>query len=103
MINIKEAKTKKEIKKFVLFPFSLYKNNKYWVPPIIKDEINNFDANINPVFKHSQAWFLLAYKNNKIVAMLGVVPNGLIGSIWMVGTPDLKKISVSFLIALLGL
>ena len=28
--------------------------------------------------------------------MLGVVPNGLIGSIWMVGTPDLKKISVSF-------
>ena len=44
MINIKEAKTKKEIKKFVLFPFSLYKNNKYWVPPIIKDEINNFDA-----------------------------------------------------------
>jgi len=29
--------------------------------------------------------------------MLGVVPNGLIGSIWMVGTPDLKKISVSFL------
>ena len=75
MINIKEAKTKKEIKKFVLFPFSLYKNNKYWVPPIIKDEINNFDANNNPVFKHSQAWFLLAYKNDKIVGRVLAIIN----------------------------
>ena len=33
----------------------------------------------------------------KPVAMLGVVPNGLIGSIWMVGTNHLKKISLSFL------
>ena len=33
----------------------------------------------------------------KPVAMLGVVPNGLIGFIWMVGTDDLKKISLSFL------
>tara|TARA_B100000959_G_C14977357_1_gene622058 strand:+ start:516 stop:986 length:471 start_codon:yes stop_codon:yes gene_type:complete len=35
--------------------------------------------------------------NSKPVAMLGVVPNGLIGSIWMVGTKELKKISLSFL------
>ena len=34
---------------------------------------------------------------SKPVAMLGVVPNGLIGFIWMVGTDDLKKISLSFL------
>lgn len=31
------------------------------------------------------------------VAMLGVVPNGLIGNIWMVGTKELKSISLSFL------
>jgi hypothetical protein len=29
--------------------------------------------------------------------MLGVVPTGVIGFIWMVGTKDLKKISLSFL------
>lgn len=47
--------------------------------------------------KKSQVPLVICDKNNKVVAMLGVVPNGLIGSIWMVGTPDLKKISVSFL------
>lgn len=29
MITVKEAKTKKEIKQFVLFPFSIYKDNPY--------------------------------------------------------------------------
>ena len=39
MIEIREAIGKKGIKDFVCFPFSLYKNNPYWVPPIIKDEM----------------------------------------------------------------
>ena len=47
--------------------------------------------------KKSQVPLVICNEHNKVVAMLGVVPNGLIGSIWMVGTPELKKISVSFL------
>ena len=39
MITIKEVKTQKELKEFVKFPFKLYKNSKYWVPPIISQEI----------------------------------------------------------------
>ena len=31
-IVIKEAKTQKEYLAFVKFPFSLYKDNPYWVP-----------------------------------------------------------------------
>lgn len=47
--------------------------------------------------KLSQVPLVICNEDNKVVAMLGVVPNGLIGSIWMVGTNDLKKISLSFL------
>ena len=75
MITIKEATTKKGIKKFVKFPFSLYKNNKYWVPPIIKDELESFDKNINPVFEHADARFFLAYKNNTIVGRVAAIIN----------------------------
>ena len=53
MITIKEVKSKKEIKQFVKFPFTLYKDNKYWVPPIIKEEVDNFDPNKNPVFSYA--------------------------------------------------
>lgn len=75
MIILKEAKTKKEIRRFVLFPFSLYKKNKYWVPPIIKDEINNFNPRKNPVFKHAQAHFYLAYKGKEIVGRVLAIIN----------------------------
>lgn len=75
MITIKEVHTKSEMKQFVLFPFSIYKDNDYWVPPIIKDEIANFDANENPVFKNADGRFFLAYKNNKIVGRVIAIIN----------------------------
>ncbi len=75
MINVKKVTTKKEMKDFILFPFSLYKNNKYWVPPIIKDEINNFDAKKNPVFKDASAQFFVAIKEGKIVGRIAAIIN----------------------------
>ena len=57
MITVKEVTSKKDLKTFVTFPFSLYKGNAYWVPPIIKDELGSFDRDKNPVFKDADAWF----------------------------------------------
>ncbi|WP_369047581.1 GTP cyclohydrolase [Tenacibaculum sp. UWU-22] len=75
MITLQEMHTKKEMKQFVMFPFSLYKNNAYWVPPIIKDEINNFDKTKNPVFEHADARFFVAIKNKKIVGRIAAIIN----------------------------
>ena len=51
MVNINQVKTNKELKDFVKFPFKLYKNSKYWVPPIINEEIAVFNPNKNPILK----------------------------------------------------
>lgn len=75
MINIKEISSKKELKQFVKFPFSLYKNHKYWVPPIINDEVASFNKEKNPVFEHANARFFLAYKNNTIVGRVCAIIN----------------------------
>jgi hypothetical protein len=75
MIRLKRIATKKEMKQFVLFPFSLYKENKYWVPPIIKDEIDNFDPSKNPVFENADAQFFVAIKNNEIVGRVIAIIN----------------------------
>ena len=75
MITIKEINTKKEMKQFVKFPFSIYKNNPYWVPPIIKDELQTLDKNVNPAFEHANARFFLAYKNGKIVGRVAAIIN----------------------------
>ena len=75
MIVIKTAVSINEYKDFVNFPFSLYKNSKYWVPPISKEELNTMDKLINPVFKNAEAEYFLAYKNNKIVGRIAAIVN----------------------------
>lgn len=75
MIIVKELKTKKEMKQFVTFPFSLYKKNKYWIPPMINDELASFDKTKNPVFENANAQFFLAYKNKKPVGRIVAIIN----------------------------
>lgn len=75
MITIKEAVTKKELRDFIKFSFKLYKGNPYWIPPIISDELENFDKTKNPAFKNADAHFYLAYRNNEIVGKVAAIIN----------------------------
>ncbi|MFK2820187.1 GTP cyclohydrolase [Flavobacteriaceae sp. LMIT009] len=75
MIEVKEIHSKKDLKKFVKFPFSLYKDSDFWIPPIINEEVRTFDKNINPVFDNADGHFFLAYKNGKIVGRIAALIN----------------------------
>lgn len=75
MIELKEVKTKKELKAFVTFPFQLYKDSKYWVSPIISDEMETLNSEKNPAFDSAKATFFLAFKNNKIVGRVAAIIN----------------------------
>jgi GNAT superfamily N-acetyltransferase len=75
MITIKEARSKSEMKDFVMFPFQLYKDNPNWIPPIISDEIDSFNPRINPAFEHAEAYFYLAYRDGKIVGRTAAIIN----------------------------
>ncbi|WP_026714062.1 hypothetical protein [Flavobacterium daejeonense] len=75
MITIKEAKTKKELTEYIKFPFSLYKDNEFWVPPIIADELESFDKTKNPAFENAEAYFYIAYKDGKIAGRITAIIN----------------------------
>lgn len=75
MIEVVKVESKKNVKDFVMFPFELYKDCEYWVPPIINEEIDAMDTNKNPVFKNAEAEFYLAYKDNKIVGRIAAIVN----------------------------
>lgn len=77
MINIKEIHSKSDLKRFIKFPFKLYKDSKYWVPPIISQELQTFDKKKNPIFHDAEARFFLAYKNDAIVGRIAAIINWL--------------------------
>ena len=77
MISLKEVNTKSDMRKFVKFPFELYKDSPNWIPPLIHEEIASFDKNKNPVFKDADAWFYVALKDNRIVGRIVAIINWL--------------------------
>ena len=70
MVVIKEVITKNDLKKFVEFPNKLYKDNKYYVPHLSGDEINQFNPKTNPAYEFCETKLFLAYKDNKIVGRI---------------------------------
>jgi len=77
MITIQEVTTNKQLLQFVKFPFKLYKECPYWVPPLTKDELETLDKTKNPVFKNADASYFLAYKKGSIVGRIAVILNHL--------------------------
>jgi GNAT superfamily N-acetyltransferase len=53
------------MKRFVRFPFTLYKDDRNWVPPLIRSELETLNSGKNPAFDHCEALMLLAYKDGK--------------------------------------
>ena len=68
-IVIEKVRTKKQRKEFVNFPLKLYKNCKYFIPPLYADEMALFtDKNVyNDTCKSE---FFIAYKDGKVVGRI---------------------------------
>ncbi|WP_343662993.1 GNAT family N-acetyltransferase [Chryseobacterium mucoviscidosis] len=74
-ISVIEVKNSEQLKQFVRFPMDLYKNNPYYVPALINDEIKIWNPKENPALQYSEAKQFLAYKNSKVVGRIALMIN----------------------------
>ena len=81
-VEIKEVRTKKDLKNFVHFPIELYKDNPYFCPALEFDELNTLNPKKNPAFETCDYVFLLAYKNGKISGRIAGIINHLANERW---------------------
>lgn len=75
MINIFPVRTKKDLKKFIMLPWKIYRGDKNWVPPLIIDQKEMFNKKKFPFFEHSDAEFFLAEKDGEIVGRIAAIKN----------------------------
>ena len=73
MVTIQVAKTKREIRDFVLFPVKLYKNDPYYVPDMVADQINDLMPDKNPAFEYCDGKCWLAYKDGELVGRIAAI------------------------------
>ncbi len=77
MVEIREIQpTKRNLLKFVHFPIDvLYRDSKYFVPPLVTDEVNTLRPDKNPAFDFCEAVYYLAYRDDKIVGRIAGIIN----------------------------
>jgi len=69
-VEIKVVETKKDLKKFVKFPFSIYKDEPNWVPPLIMDDMELFNPAKNPAYENAETRLFLAYKDGVLAGRI---------------------------------
>lgn len=74
-IIIQPVEGKQDLKRFVDFPYSLYKDNPYWVPPLRNGEMELFEEDKNPAFEHCEVQLFLAIEDNKVVGRIAAIIN----------------------------
>ncbi|MCK4696396.1 MAG: GNAT family N-acetyltransferase [Candidatus Cloacimonetes bacterium] len=75
MMEIVPVKTSRDLMKFIKFPFKLYKNDPYWVAPLLMEQKKFLNPHKNPYFEHSEVQLFLAYKDNKLAGRISAQTN----------------------------
>lgn len=75
MVEIKEVKTKKDLKKFAKYPVKLYKDCPYYVPSLYGDELATFNPKKNFSLRGNECKGFLCYKDGKLVGRIAGLIN----------------------------
>jgi hypothetical protein len=82
MVEIKEVLTKRDKRRFILFPYRLYKNNQFWVPPLVGDEKKTLNIEKNPAYEFCDVRLWLALKNGEPVGRIAGIINSRYIEVW---------------------
>ncbi len=69
-VTIRTAGTKKERLDFIKMPWSIYKNDSHWVPPLIFDQMEFLDPDKGVFFDYGEAKLLMAVRDGKPVGRI---------------------------------
>jgi len=69
-VSVRPVKASRDFKTFVKLPWPFYQGDPAWVPPLIQERLDLINPKKNPFFKHAEAEFFIAYRDNKPVGRI---------------------------------
>lgn len=81
-VEIKKVLTRRDLRKFVNFPEKLYKDNPYYVPPLVFDQMDTLDQKKGAAqeFCDSELW--MAYRGGEPVGRVAAIVNRAANEQW---------------------
>ena len=74
-IEIRPVRTRSELKKFVNFPEKLYRDNPYYVPPLVFDQMDTLDQEKGAAQEFCDSELYLAYKDGELAGRVAAIVN----------------------------
>jgi GNAT superfamily N-acetyltransferase len=66
-LSVTPARSRAEVRDFIMLPFRLYEGVDQWVPPLISERKKHLDRSKNPYFNHAEAEYFLARRGDRVV------------------------------------
>ena len=67
--------SRRDVRRYIDFPFRLYRESPLWVPPFVAEVRAQLDPNRHPFYQHSEAAFFLAFEGDEVVGRVAVLDN----------------------------
>jgi ribosomal protein S18 acetylase RimI-like enzyme len=74
-IEILEVESPLDLNAFIKLPFSIYKDDPNWVPPLISERKTFFDKRKNPFYRAAKTRLFLARKNGRLTGRIATCVN----------------------------
>lgn len=73
-IDVREVKTRRDLKTFIYLPEKIHRGHRNWVHPIYMDEWKYFDPKKNKAFGYCRTILLLAFRDGRAVGrIMGII------------------------------
>jgi hypothetical protein len=73
-IDVREAKTRRDLRAFIYLPEKIHKGHRNWVPPIFMDDRKYFNPRKNKAFGYCRSILFLAYRGDRLVGrVMGII------------------------------
>ena len=69
-VEIRPVAGRRDLRRFILLPFALYRDEPRWVAPLLLDMRNRLEPARNPFFKHAEAQYFLAWRDGRPVGRI---------------------------------
>lgn len=74
-VEIREVKSRRDLRTFIYLPERIHANHKNWVPPIYVDDWKYFNPKKNKAFSYCDTIMLLAYRGKEVLGRIMSIIN----------------------------
>ena len=76
-LRVREARNRRDLKRFIDLPYRLHARDPVWVPPLRRDVELLLSRSRNPFFEHAEAEYFIAERDGQVVGRIAAISNRL--------------------------